>query len=82
MPHPALEVADIFRNYGSSWRQSHAGHLSLGQLKVTQPLKTAVVQYLAVMYCIVNPVSIMISPITLAVIDIAQNVRPVLPIVG
>jgi hypothetical protein len=30
----ALEVADIFRDHGSAWRQSQAGHLSLGQLKV------------------------------------------------
>jgi Putative transposase/Transposase zinc-binding domain len=31
--HPALEVADIFRSHGAAWRQSNAGHLSLGQLK-------------------------------------------------
>jgi len=30
----SLEVADIFRAHGSTWRQAHAGHLSLGQLKV------------------------------------------------
>ena len=29
-----LEVADIFRAHGPAWRQSQAGHLSLGQLKV------------------------------------------------
>jgi len=29
-----LEVADIFRAYGSAWRQAQHGHLSLGQLKV------------------------------------------------
>src|SRR5215470_18020622 len=33
MPRPALEVADIFRSHGAAWRQAHAGHLSLGQLK-------------------------------------------------
>jgi Putative transposase/Transposase zinc-binding domain len=34
VPHPALEVADIFRAHGAAWRAAHAGHLSLGQLKV------------------------------------------------
>ncbi len=34
MPHPALEVADILRAHGAAWRAAHAGHLSLGQLKV------------------------------------------------
>jgi Transposase zinc-binding domain/Putative transposase len=30
----ALEVADIFRTHGASWRRAQHGHLSLGQLKV------------------------------------------------
>ncbi len=34
MPRERLEVADIFRAHGPAWRQSQAGHLSLGQLKV------------------------------------------------
>jgi len=34
MGRPALEVADIFRAHGPAWRQAHAGHLSLSQLKV------------------------------------------------
>ena len=34
MARPALEVADIFRAHGPHWRHAHAGHLSLGQLKV------------------------------------------------
>jgi hypothetical protein len=29
MPHPALEVADIFRTHGAARRAAHAGHLSL-----------------------------------------------------
>jgi hypothetical protein len=29
-----VEVADIFRHRGPVWRASHAGHVSLGQLKV------------------------------------------------
>jgi hypothetical protein len=33
MPRAALEVADIFRSHGAAWREAHAGHLSLGQLK-------------------------------------------------
>jgi hypothetical protein len=36
---PALEVADIFRAYGSAWRQSQHGHLSLGQLKVMSAIE-------------------------------------------
>jgi hypothetical protein len=31
---PSLEVADIFHRHGAAWRAAHAGHLSLGQLKV------------------------------------------------
>ena len=34
MSRPALEVADIFRDHGPAWRQVHAGHVSLDQLKV------------------------------------------------
>jgi len=30
----ALEVADIFRDFGPAWRKANAGHVSLGQLKV------------------------------------------------
>ena len=31
---PALEVADIFRVHGATWRDTQRGHLSLAQLKV------------------------------------------------
>ncbi len=31
---PAIEIADIFRRHGPAWRAAHAGHVSLGQLKV------------------------------------------------
>ena len=34
MARPALEVADIFRDHGPAWSRAHAGHVSLGQLKV------------------------------------------------
>ncbi|HEY0419993.1 MAG TPA: IS91 family transposase, partial [Acetobacteraceae bacterium] len=34
MSRPSLEVADIFHRHGAAWRAAHAGHLSLGQLKV------------------------------------------------
>jgi hypothetical protein len=34
-----LEVADIFRDHGPAWRQSHAGHISLGQLKVMSAIE-------------------------------------------
>ena len=35
----ALEVADIFRDHGASWRDARAGHLSLGQLKVMSAIE-------------------------------------------
>ena len=33
-------MADIFRRRGPAWRASHAGHLSLGQLKVMSAIET------------------------------------------
>ena len=39
MPRPALEVADIFRDYGAAWRQANAGHVSLGQMKVMSAIE-------------------------------------------
>ena len=39
MTRYALEVADIFRDHGPAWRQSQAGHLSLGQLKVMSAIE-------------------------------------------
>jgi predicted Zn-ribbon and HTH transcriptional regulator len=39
MSRPALEVADIFRNHGVAWRQAHAGHVSLDQLKVMSAIE-------------------------------------------
>lgn len=35
----ALEVADIFRVHGPSWRQARHAHLSLGQLKVMSAIE-------------------------------------------
>jgi len=37
---PALEIADIFRRHGPAWRAAHAGHVSLGQLKVMAAIET------------------------------------------
>ena len=34
MLRPKLEVADIFRDHGATWRSANAGHVSLEQLKV------------------------------------------------
>src|SRR6201993_5432514 len=34
-----VEVADIFRRRGPAWRASHAGHVSLGQLKVMSAIE-------------------------------------------
>jgi hypothetical protein len=39
LPPPAVEVADIFRRRGPAWRGSHAGHVSLGQLKVMSAIE-------------------------------------------
>jgi hypothetical protein len=39
MSRPALEVADIFRDHGAAWRSAHAGHVSLGQLKVMSAIE-------------------------------------------
>jgi hypothetical protein len=38
--HPALEVADIFRDHGAAWRKANAGHVSLGQLKVMSAIES------------------------------------------
>ncbi len=34
MPREQLEIADIFRAHGNKWREQHASHISLAQLKV------------------------------------------------
>jgi hypothetical protein len=39
VPRERLEVADIFRAQGPAWRQSQAGHLSLGQLKAMSAIE-------------------------------------------
>src|SRR6266853_1079043 len=40
MARPALEIADIFRDYGPAWRKANAGHVSLGQLKVMSAIES------------------------------------------
>ena len=35
----ALEIADIFRDFGPAWRRANAGHVSLGQLKVMNAIE-------------------------------------------
>ena len=39
MPCSALEVADIFRDHGSVWRDANRGHVSLPQLKVMSAIE-------------------------------------------
>ena len=34
-----MEVADVFHHHGAAWRKAHAGHLSLGQLKVMSAIE-------------------------------------------
>ena len=36
---PALDVADVFRAHGPAWRRAHAGHISLGKLKVMSAIE-------------------------------------------
>jgi predicted Zn-ribbon and HTH transcriptional regulator len=40
MSRPALEVADIFRDFGPAWRKANAGHVSLAQLKVMSAIES------------------------------------------
>ena len=39
MERPALEVADIFRDFGPAWREANRGHLSHAQLKVMSAIE-------------------------------------------
>jgi hypothetical protein len=39
LSRPALEIADIFRDFGPAWRRANAGHMSLGQLKVMSAIE-------------------------------------------
>jgi Putative transposase/Transposase zinc-binding domain len=39
MARPPFEVADILRVHGEAFRRAHAGHLSLGQLKVMSAIE-------------------------------------------
>src|SRR5438046_1230495 len=39
MSRPALEVADIFRDFGTAWCTANAGHVSLAQLKVMSAIE-------------------------------------------
>jgi hypothetical protein len=39
VPRPALELADILRTHGEAFRSTHAGHLSLGRLKVMSAIE-------------------------------------------
>ena len=39
MRRAKLEVADIFRDHGATWRSANAGHVSLGQLKVMSAIE-------------------------------------------
>ena len=39
MSRPALEVADIFRDFGAAWRRANTGHVSLGQMRVMSAIE-------------------------------------------
>ena len=36
----SAEIADIFRDHGSAWRQANRGSVSLGQLKVMSAIES------------------------------------------
>jgi hypothetical protein len=40
MARPAVEVADIFRDHGSAWREANRGHVSLAQMKVMSAIES------------------------------------------
>jgi hypothetical protein len=40
LSRPPLEVADIFRDHGPTWRNANAGHVSLSQLKVMSAIES------------------------------------------
>ena len=40
MARPALEVADIFRDHGSAWRETNRGQVSLAQMKVMSAIES------------------------------------------
>ena len=40
MARPALEVADIFRDHGATWRDANRGHVSLAQMKVMSAIES------------------------------------------
>jgi len=40
MARPVLEVADIFRDHGATWRRVNRGHVSLGQMKVMSAIES------------------------------------------
>jgi len=39
MQRPALEVADIFRDFGPAWLEANRGHVSHAQLKVMSAIE-------------------------------------------
>ena len=39
MQRPALEVADIFHDFGPAWRDANRGHVSHAQLKVMSAIE-------------------------------------------
>lgn len=39
MLRPKLDVADVFRRYGETWRKENAGHLSIGQLRAMSAIE-------------------------------------------
>jgi len=39
MSRPTLEIADIFRDHGTAWRQANHGHVSLEQMKVMSAIE-------------------------------------------
>ena len=75
MPHPALEVAEIFRTHGAAWRAAHAGHISVGQLKVMSAIEACRTAALGGHVERVSAVPVRRSPIIAAATGTAPNAK-------
>ena len=74
MSRPKLEVADVFRVAGQTYRDENAGHLSLQQHKVMSATVEPVCS--GGMFCNALNVSMFRLPITLVEIAIARSAKP------
>ena len=76
MDRPRLEVADVFRHYGDTYRQQHAGSLSHAQLRVMSAIECCRTAALGGHIEQCDHVNSNALPTTAAATGIAQNVNP------